>query len=136
MWMNSFRISTIRKMSLIPVTVLYSLPAICLLLVISNTVKPGNLTFPLFILVYLDRNIFARVCGLYPFDFYNLVSSAGIDCFKCVSVNGTNPMCEDPFHNNYTSDILERPCMGGRKGRNGLFPGSSCLKVVGTYCKY
>jgi len=43
------------------------------------------------------------------------VSSAGIDCFKCVSLNGSNPMCEDPFHNNYTTDILERPCMVGEK---------------------
>jgi len=61
------------------------------------------------------------------------VSSAGIDCFKCVSTNGSNPLCEDPFHNNYTSNILERPCMGGRKGRNGLFPASACIKVAGTY---
>ena len=64
-----------------------------------------------------------------------LVSSAGIDCFKCVSTNGSNPLCEDPFHNNYTSNILERPCMGGRKGRNGLFPASACIKVAGTYGK-
>ncbi len=63
------------------------------------------------------------------------VSSAGIDCFKCVSTNGSNPLCEDPFHNNYTSNILERPCMGGRKGRNGLFPASACIKVAGTYGK-
>lgn len=61
------------------------------------------------------------------------VFSSGIDCFKCVSINGSNPSCEDPFHNNYTSKILERPCMGGRKGRNGLFPASSCTKVAGTY---
>ena len=65
--------------------------------------------------------------------FFNLFSASGIDCFKCVSINGTNPSCEDPFHNNYTSDILERPCMGGRKGRNGLFPASACIKVSGTY---
>ena len=44
-------------------------------------------------------------------------------------------MCEDPFHNNYTTDILERPCMGGRKNRNGLFPAAACIKVAGTYCK-
>lgn len=61
------------------------------------------------------------------------VASAGIDCFKCVSLNHSNPSCEDPFHNNYTTKILERPCMGGRKGRNGLFPASSCTKVVGDY---
>ena len=23
--------------------------------------------------------------------------------------------------------------MGGRKGRNGLFPASACIKVAGTY---
>ena len=64
------------------------------------------------------------------------VSSTGIDCFKCVSLNGSNPSCEDPFHNNYSTSILERPCMGGRKGRNGLFPASSCIKVVGKYGMY
>ena len=62
-------------------------------------------------------------------------AEASIDCFKCVSLNNSNPACEDPFHNNYTSDLLERPCMGGRKGRNGLFPASSCIKLTGTYCK-
>ena len=65
-----------------------------------------------------------------------LVSVSGIGCFKCVSINGSNPSCEDPFHNNYTLDILERPCMGGRKGRNGLFPASSCTKVAGSYGIY
>jgi len=64
-----------------------------------------------------------------------LLSGEGIDCFKCVSVNGTNPACEDPFHNNYTYDLLERPCMGGRKNRDGLFPASSCIKLSGRYCE-
>ena len=26
--------------------------------------------------------------------------------------------------------------MGGRKGRNGLFPASACIKLSGTYCKH
>ncbi len=60
----------------------------------------------------------------------------GIACFKCVSVNRSNPACEDPFHNNYTMDLLERPCMGGRKGRNGLFPAASCIKLGGRYGQY
>ena len=60
----------------------------------------------------------------------------GIDCFKCVSINGSNPACEDPFHNNYTYDILERQCMAGRKNRNGLFPASACIKVGGTFGKW
>merc|ERR1712087_365520 len=28
---------------------------------------------------------------------------------------------------------LELPCMGGRKGRDGLFPASDCIKVTGSY---
>ncbi|ODN00487.1 hypothetical protein Ocin01_06201 [Orchesella cincta] len=55
--------------------------------------------------------------------------TAGIDCFKCVSLNGDNPS-EDPFHNNYSISILESPCMGGRKGRNGLFPATACIKLA------
>jgi hypothetical protein len=61
---------------------------------------------------------------------------AMIDCFKCVSVDGNNPACDDPFHNNYTAAILESPCMGGRKGRNGLFPATACIKLAGVYGEY
>ncbi|XP_014294242.2 uncharacterized protein [Halyomorpha halys] len=56
-----------------------------------------------------------------------------IECFKCVSENGKNRACDDPFHNNYTVDILESPCLGGRKGRNGLFPATACIKLAGVY---
>ncbi|XP_073820040.1 uncharacterized protein [Musca autumnalis] len=57
----------------------------------------------------------------------------GIDCFKCVSQNGSNKACDDPFHNNYSTSILESPCMGGRKGRDGLFPATACIKIAGYY---
>ncbi|CAD7092691.1 unnamed protein product [Hermetia illucens] len=56
-----------------------------------------------------------------------------IDCFKCVSFNGANKACDDPFHNNYSTAILESPCMGGRKGRDGLFPATACIKIAGYY---
>ncbi|KAF2363475.1 hypothetical protein FHG87_005773 [Trinorchestia longiramus] len=56
-----------------------------------------------------------------------------IDCFKCVSVNGDNRACEDPFHNNYSTKILESPCMAGRKNREGLFPATACIKLSGVY---
>nr|ARU12057.1 ly6/neurotoxin 7 [Locusta migratoria manilensis] len=58
---------------------------------------------------------------------------AAIDCFKCVSVNGNYRPCDDPFHNNYSDSILEAPCMGGRKGRNGVFPATACIKLVGVF---
>lgn len=63
------------------------------------------------------------------------ISVSGIDCFKCVSFNGANKACDDPFHNNYSTAILESPCMGGRKGRDGLFPATSCIKIAGYYGK-
>ncbi|XP_013138487.1 PREDICTED: uncharacterized protein LOC106103299 [Papilio polytes] len=50
-----------------------------------------------------------------------------IDCFKCVSMNGRFPACDDPFHNNHSLQLLESPCMGGRKGRDGLFPALMCI---------
>ncbi|XP_046658455.1 uncharacterized protein LOC124352811 isoform X1 [Homalodisca vitripennis] len=68
-----------------------------------------------------------------PFLLAFQIVSASIDCFKCVSLNFDNPACDDPFHNNYTKDILESPCMGGRKGRNGLFPATACIKLTGVY---
>ncbi|XP_075223764.1 uncharacterized protein LOC142325638 [Lycorma delicatula] len=62
-----------------------------------------------------------------------VITLSSIGCFKCVSINGNNPACDDPFHNNYTTEILESPCMGGRKGRNGLFPATACIKLTGVY---
>ncbi|XP_043208266.1 uncharacterized protein LOC122373891 [Amphibalanus amphitrite] len=61
-----------------------------------------------------------------------LPAASGIDCFRCSSVNGSDPRCQDPFHNNYT-DLLVSGCMGGRKQRNGLFPASACVKLSGFY---
>lgn len=66
-----------------------------------------------------------------------LLSSAGwaIDCFKCVSIDGDNKPCDDPFHNNGSLAFLESPCLGGRKGRDGLFPATACIKIAGVYGK-
>ena len=58
-----------------------------------------------------------------------------IGCFKCISNNGANRECDDPFHNNYSTAILESPCMGGRKGRDGVFPATACIKISGYYGK-
>ncbi|OAD59799.1 hypothetical protein WN48_08020 [Eufriesea mexicana] len=64
-----------------------------------------------------------------------LVVSEGwaIDCFKCVSIDGDNKPCDDPFHNNGSLAFLESPCLGGRKGRDGLFPATACIKIAGIY---
>ncbi|XP_045457197.1 uncharacterized protein LOC123667285 [Melitaea cinxia] len=60
-------------------------------------------------------------------------SAQSIDCFKCVSMNGHFSPCDDPFHNNHSLNMLESPCMGGRKGRDGLFPATSCIKIAGVF---
>lgn len=62
-----------------------------------------------------------------------IIVACCIDCFKCVSNNGANRACDDPFHNNVSTAILESPCMGGRKGRDGLFPATSCIKIAGYF---
>lgn len=69
-----------------------------------------------------------------PFSF-GYYTAYTIDCFKCVSNNGGNKACDDPFHNNESLTILESPCMGGRKGRDGLFPATSCIKIAGYFGK-
>ena len=117
----------------------YTLSSLCLTLILSSNVKPGN--GEIFVQLFSGMSLAKFNIFTYDSTFLIIISnialvlSSGIDCFKCVSINGSNPACEDPFHNNYTSNILERPCMGGRKGRNGLFPASACIKVVGKYCK-
>ncbi|CAA2964850.1 Hypothetical predicted protein [Olea europaea subsp. europaea] len=75
--------------------------------------------------------------------------TGAVDCFKCSSRNGSNPACEDPFHNlnttRITSPILpdpqpnviyHTPCYAGKKGRDGLFPASACIKLTGVFGKY
>ncbi|XP_060527063.1 uncharacterized protein LOC132702455 [Cylas formicarius] len=73
-------------------------------------------------------NFFVALCF-----FQNTKFASSIDCFKCISINKSYQPCEDPFHNNYTADIYESPCMGGRKGRDGLFPATSCVKITGVF---
>ncbi|XP_035218915.1 uncharacterized protein LOC118192123 [Stegodyphus dumicola] len=62
-----------------------------------------------------------------------ITGSWALDCFKCISIGGEYPPCDDPFHNNYTQDILETPCWAGRKQRNGVFPATTCVKLAGVY---
>lgn len=62
-----------------------------------------------------------------------LFAGWAIDCFKCVSIDGDNKPCDDPFHNNGSLAFLESPCLGGRKGRDGLFPATACIKIAGIY---
>ncbi|XP_076045708.1 uncharacterized protein LOC143027948 [Oratosquilla oratoria] len=56
-----------------------------------------------------------------------------MDCFKCASFNGSNPFCEDPFHNNRSDTYLESPCLAGWKARDGLFPSTDCIKLSGYF---
>lgn len=75
-----------------------------------------------------------HILSFFTVAFAILIHKANcIDCFKCVSYNGANKACDDPFHNNYTTEILESPCMGGRKGRDGVFPATACIKIAGYY---
>ena len=58
-------------------------------------------------------------------------------CFYCKSVNNDNPACDDPFNATlaYEAGLYQESCMTGMKGRDGLFPGSACVKVKGYYSK-
>lgn len=59
-----------------------------------------------------------------------------LGCYRCTSVNGSEPLCEDPFFNNLKVSVYQDPCMAGLKGRDGLFPASACVKIKGTFGKF
>ncbi|GFT93169.1 uncharacterized protein NPIL_541041 [Nephila pilipes] len=87
--------------------------------------------------------LFKTACSMLPYLVPIVTATAlvvitlkghqALDCFKCISKAGEYPPCDDPFHNNYTQDILESPCWAGRKQRNGVFPATTCVKLAGTY---
>lgn len=64
------------------------------------------------------------------------IDCMAIDCFKCQSYGGANPWCEDPFHHNFSVSILHTSCMAGRKGRDGMYPATACIKLSGRFGMY
>jgi hypothetical protein len=59
-----------------------------------------------------------------------LVSS--ISCYKCLSINGSNLLCEDLFQGDIAGrpSLLYTPCLTYLRGRQGLFPATYCIKLV------
>jgi hypothetical protein len=55
-----------------------------------------------------------------------------IACYKCSSINGSNPLCEDFFQGDIpgTPSLLRIPCLTNLRGRQGLFPATHCIKLV------
>ncbi|VDN97270.1 unnamed protein product [Rodentolepis nana] len=58
----------------------------------------------------------------------SFVNSSGVACYVCVSVNGSNPECEDPMHG---SVYTESPCRQGKFGFEGLAYAPYCAKIKG-----
>ncbi|XP_015592108.1 uncharacterized protein LOC107266294 [Cephus cinctus] len=73
--------------------------------------------------------------GFFVVLHFNIQTGQAIDCFKCVSEGGNNKACDDPFHNNGSLGFLESPCQGGRKGRDGPFPATACIKLAGVFAE-
>ncbi|PVD24104.1 hypothetical protein C0Q70_14574 [Pomacea canaliculata] len=56
---------------------------------------------------------------------------AGIGCFTCSSINGSDPSCEDPF-NPITDQHYQRMCWQTMKNRKGEYPARYCTKIKGV----
>jgi len=58
--------------------------------------------------------------------------ASSISCYKCSSVNGSNPSCEDFFQGDIpgTTSLLHTPCLTNLRGRKGLFPATHCIKLI------
>lgn len=79
------------------------------------------------------RNNVAYLFLVAFFLFIIIDNCMAIDCFKCQSYGGANPWCEDPFHHNFSASILHTSCMAGRKGRDGMYPATACIKLSGRF---
>nr|CDS22790.1 splicing factor 4 [Echinococcus granulosus] len=55
-------------------------------------------------------------------------TASGLACYVCVSINGSNPSCEDPMDG---SVPVEAPCRQGRSGHEGLSYARYCVKIKG-----
>lgn len=55
-------------------------------------------------------------------------SASGLACYVCVSVNASNPGCEDPMHGLVP---IEAPCRQGKSGHEGLTYARYCTKIKG-----
>ncbi|CAH8856965.1 unnamed protein product [Trichobilharzia szidati] len=59
---------------------------------------------------------------------YKVNIANAIACYSCVSVNGSNPACEDPVSANVQVQI---PCRQIIPGHDGLFYAHHCSKIKG-----
>jgi len=65
--------------------------------------------------------------------FYMIENVNSIGCFVCKSINGSDSRCEDSFFNIPSRSYFQDPCMANMKGRGGVYPASTCLKISGFY---
>lgn len=60
----------------------------------------------------------------------NLFTEGRISCFKCNSRNNSHSGCHDPFHP--VAADYEKDCKVAKKGHEGYYPASFCIKVIGS----
>ncbi|UJR27961.1 hypothetical protein I4U23_009219 [Adineta vaga] len=80
--------------------------------------------------LYIYCDGIKQIRGPSDYDRYPYVSS--LSCYKCFSINGSNPQCEDLFQGDIPGkpSLLQTPCITSLRGRNGTFPGTHCIKLV------
>lgn len=99
---------------------------------IRNKIIMSNLSFlAIYLISIIDQGlleIFQSSIRINSILF--LVSSIG--CYKCSSVNGSNPLCEDNFQGDIAgkTPLLHAPCLTNLRGRKGLFPATHCIKLI------
>lgn len=75
------------------------------------------------------------VCGKFSvskIERIKFILVLSISCYKCSSINGSNPLCEDYFQGDITgtTSLLYTPCLTNLRGRKGLFPATHCIKLI------
>ena len=104
-----------------------------LLVVIVVVVFPATFDFLIFYVSSFYQTflkiVFPLAIALFVFSV-----EAGIGCFKCFSINGSEPACGDPFHP-AKGDYYKQFCRQTRTDRVGEFPAKYCTKIMGVNCQ-
>ena len=80
----------------------------------------------------IDLGLYSTIVGLDVHVLHCHCLAVSISCYKCLSINGSNPSCEDLFQGDIAGrpSLLSTPCFTRLRNRQGLFPATHCSKLV------
>ncbi|XP_013415678.1 uncharacterized protein LOC106177459 [Lingula anatina] len=79
----------------------------------------------------MGRSLVMGVAITLCYMFFLVGKVSTIGCYVCTSINHSELACEDKFEP-LNGSYYVPDCMGSRKDQDGLFPATSCIKLIGV----